>query len=139
MDERFRQVSHFHGDGLFGYSYQSLSRPRLTFVETSYRKTRTTDRKWFVDHTVVEPSAIETALAQEPVFKENEQVVLAQLTYEWAGRDRQREIGLVALMTLGRRGAVEWDAGKVRLWTPGDPRWPYGYPCLHACRADVHA
>lgn len=115
IEERFRETVHFHGDGMFGYAYTSTSRPRLSYKETCYRKDRSTVRIWQVDgQDFASRDAAEAALLLPPVLTPEESAAAAQLTEEWMGRERQREIGIVTLATLGLKGIAEWERGKVR-------------------------
>lgn len=115
MAERFIEAGHFHGDGMFGYIFRSTERPRLSFKETSYRKTRTTERVWKVDGLDVgTQEQAEAALMVPPALTDEEQAAADKLSADWIDREQQREIGLRTLMTLGEKGIAEWQAGKVR-------------------------
>jgi len=113
--ERFPETGHFHGDGMFGYIFKSTTRPRLSFKETSYRKTRTTEHVWKVDGLDVGTrEQAEAALLTPPVLTPEEQTAADLLTDEWMDREQQREIGLLTLMSIGEKGVAEWRTGKVR-------------------------
>ncbi len=115
MTEKFRETAHFHGEGMFGYIFTSTTRPRLSYKETSYRKTRTTDRVWRVDGKPLAADAVEAALLVPPIFSDDEVVALERLSDEWADRELQHEIGWDVLRALTVKAAVEWKDGKVRL------------------------
>lgn len=115
IDERFREDGHFHGDGMFGYVYRSTTRPRLSFKETCYRKTRTTERVWKVDGLDIgSREQAEAALLVPPVLTDDEQDAADRLSDDWMGREEQRAIGITTLVMLGEKGIAEWEAGKVR-------------------------
>jgi len=123
----FIEAQHGHGPDMFFYTYRCKQIRRLKFIDRSYRKSRTTEREWYVDGNRVElpvDPLIQKPIIEEacrllkipPEISEDEKKILREVPWEFTSIPNRGE-WTVKNYLLHEKGLVEWKDGKIRrLW-----------------------